>query len=234
MTIAPKNSRMNSWRLFFSDKIDFVTFSLLALTTYIFMVVNSSFLLYAELRDGYVLEDYILNKIPAINVSILLFSITYTAIVLGLGSAFKNPYNGQWVMMSCITITILRMLTMYMLPLEPPANIIPLRDPFLESTFYGGEVLTKDLFFSGHTSSVLCLALIVENKRLKYYLLVSASLIGILLLLQHVHYTIDIIAAIPATLAGVYLGKYFLNQLYSLQWSLRESFSNYFILRGRK
>ena len=234
MTFDSNNSKMNSWRLFFSDKIDFVTFSLLALTTYVFMVVNSSFLLYAELREGYVLDDYILNKIPAINVSILLFSITYTAVVLGLGAAFRTPYTGQWVMMSCITITILRMLTMYMLPLEPPANIIPLRDPFLESTFYGGDVLTKDLFFSGHTSSVLCLALIVVNKRLKYYLFGSTACIGILLLLQHAHYTIDIIAAIPATIAGVYLGKYFLNQLYTLQWSFRELLSSYLIIRGRK
>ena len=84
MKLVHKDTRMNSWKLFFSDKINFITFSLFALTTYAFMVVNSSFLLFAELRDGYVLEDYILNRIPPINVSIILFTITYLAIILVL------------------------------------------------------------------------------------------------------------------------------------------------------
>jgi len=87
------------------------------------------------------------------------------------------------------------MFTMFVFPLEPPLEIIPLRDPFLECTFYGDQVLLKDLFFSGHTSNLLLLALIIPYRKLRIVMGVCTVLVGVMLILQHVHYTIDVIAA---------------------------------------
>jgi membrane-associated phospholipid phosphatase len=83
---------------------------------------------------------------------------------------------------------------MYLLPLEPPAQMIPLNDPFVQ--FFGsGEILTKDLFFSGHTSTLFILFLITESKPLKNIFLTATVLVAIFVVLQHVHYTVDVIAA---------------------------------------
>ena len=92
-------------------------------------------------------------------------------------------------------IGIIRCIVMYLVPLEPPIGIIPLRDPFVEGAFYDNKVLVKDLFFSGHTSNMVLLTLFMDIKWLKIILAFAATTVGYLVLVQHVHYTIDVIAA---------------------------------------
>ena len=55
--------------------------------------------------------------------------------------------------------------------------------------------ITKDLFFSGHTSTLFLMFLITQHKKVKATLLTISIIVPILLLVQHVHYTIDILAA---------------------------------------
>jgi membrane-associated phospholipid phosphatase len=88
-----------------------------------------------------------------------------------------------------------RCFVMYLVPLEPPISIIPLRDPFVEGVFYDNRVLVKDLFFSGHTSNMVLLTLLMDIKWLKIILAFASAAVGYLLMVQHVHYAIDIIAA---------------------------------------
>ena len=60
-------------------------------------------------------------------------------------------------------MVVVRMCAMYMLPLDPPVNMIILNDPLVE--FFGtGQTLTKDLFFSGHTATLFILFLVSEKK----------------------------------------------------------------------
>jgi len=89
---------------------------------------------------------------------------------------------------------------MYLLPLEPPANMIILNDPLVE--FFGtGQALTKDLFFSGHTATLFILFLVSEKKIIKTVFLISTIAVAIAVLLQHVHYSIDVLAAVFFTYA---------------------------------
>ena len=81
-----------------------------------------------------------------------------------------------------------------LVPFEAPEKLIVLKDPFVEM-FGSGESLTKDLFFSGHTATLFLLFLVVESKCLKYVFLVSAIIVGVAIVLQHVHYVIDVFAA---------------------------------------
>ena len=83
------------------------------------------------------------------------------------------------------------------MPLEPPIGMIVLKDTvsnfFMNSNT--GSYIVKDLFFSGHVSAVVLFFLISENKLVKTKLLVLAFAIGTLILLQHVHYVMDVVAA---------------------------------------
>ncbi|RPI61892.1 MAG: hypothetical protein EHM44_07830, partial [Ignavibacteriales bacterium] len=88
-----------------------------------------------------------------------------------------------------------RILAMYLLPLQPPEKMIILNDPLVE--FFGtGQTLTKDLFFSGHTATLLILFLVSEKKIIKTVFLISTVTVAIAVLLQHVHYSIDVLAAV--------------------------------------
>jgi membrane-associated phospholipid phosphatase len=83
---------------------------------------------------------------------------------------------------------------MFLLPLEPPALLIPLRDPFVQ--YLGtGTLLTKDLFFSGHTSTLFLLFLTARGARLKAIFVVCTVGVAISVLLQHVHYSVDVFVA---------------------------------------
>ena len=55
---------------------------------------------------------------------------------------------------------------MYSLPFNPPPEMIPLNDPFVQ--FFGsGKLLTKDFFFSGHTATLFLLFLVIDKKPFK-------------------------------------------------------------------
>jgi membrane-associated phospholipid phosphatase len=93
-----------------------------------------------------------------------------------------------------------RIVAMYLLPLEPPTTMIILNDPLVES-FGTGQTLTKDLFFSGHTATLFILFLVSERKNIKALFLISTVAVAISVILQHVHYTIDVFAALFFTYA---------------------------------
>ena len=120
---------------------------------------------------------------------------TLVPIFMGLIYIVRKPTTTVYFLISAIVICCFRALTIYLVPLEPPVNIIPLVDPVIESLFYGGQVLLKDLFFSGHTANLILIGLIVEQKMIKNILLISGVMVGTMVLLQHVHYSIDVLAA---------------------------------------
>ena len=93
-----------------------------------------------------------------------------------------------------IFVTILRVLAISLIPLDPPKGLIVLTDP-LTGVFYGQSTITKDLFFSGHTSILFLTILCLEKKNDKIIASIATLIVACLLLVQHVHYTIDIIAA---------------------------------------
>ena len=84
---------------------------------------------------------------------------------------------------------------MLLVPLEPPIGIIPLTDPIIENLFYGGQVLQKDLFFSGHTANIVLIGLLTDDLRMRKLLFFIACIVGFLLMWQRVHYSFDVFAA---------------------------------------
>jgi membrane-associated phospholipid phosphatase len=93
-------------------------------------------------------------------------------------------------------IFLTRMVTIIVFPLEPPPGLIILEDP-ISNFFYGKshEFITRDLFFSGHTSSMIMIGLLLPRKCEKRLAFAAALAVGCLVLVQHIHYTIDVLGA---------------------------------------
>ena len=87
-----------------------------------------------------------------------------------------------------------------LISLNPPAGLIPMADP-ITNQFYGAHYITHDLFFSGHTTTVFLIFLCLKNKTDRLYTLIASVILGFLLLIQHVHYTVDVLAAPVLTYA---------------------------------
>jgi membrane-associated phospholipid phosphatase len=105
-----------------------------------------------------------------------------------------KPFKLMLALQTYGLMVIFRTIAMYLTPLNPPNGIILLDDPFVQ--FFGqGEILTKDLFFSGHTATLFLLFLLTENKKLRMIFLASTFVVGACVLFQKVHYSIDVFAA---------------------------------------
>jgi hypothetical protein len=152
------------------------------------------FFAHIQQRKGAVLNDWLLTRIPPHNVSVLIFALIWGMALLILTRAVNNPSIYITYCWTFIFIYIVRFVTLSVVALNPPPGLVPLVDP-LSSFFQGNTVITKDLFFSGHTSTMVLIFLCLERRTDKIIALIAAFAVAYLLLVQHVHYTIDILAA---------------------------------------
>ena len=147
-----------------------------------------------EKRNGYLMNDILLNKIPAQNVSPFIFAIIWFCSLLALIRCIQKPDIFILCLYSFIFISLFRFISISLFPLNPPIGLIPLTDP-ITNFFYGKTFITKDLFFSGHTATQFLIFLCVQNRTDKIISFCATVFVGILILVQHVHYTLDVISA---------------------------------------
>ncbi len=167
-----------------------------------------SFFAYIESRNGVVLNDWLLDYIGPHDFSIPIFIIIWSLVVLFIIRSISQPALFVEVIYCLLLLCIVRMITIYLVPLDPPESLIRIKDPLTSITYGGKDIfITKDLFFSGHTSNMVMLALCFEKKSDKWIASIAALLVGIMVLFQHVHYSIDVIGAVIITSLLVKLGK---------------------------
>lgn len=183
-----------SWIEIFKDKKSIADFIVTILFVVFVVVVFPEFLLFIEEREAVVMFDPFLNLFNPIDLTWTTFALIYFSVIAAIISLINKPTYLFLALQSYGVMLLFRMLVMYLSPLEAPEKIIPLHDPFVQM-FGTGDILTKDLFFSGHTATMFVLFLAVKNKILKVIFLITTILVGLAVILQHVHYTVDVVAA---------------------------------------
>jgi hypothetical protein len=145
-----------------------------------------------EQRHGILLNDPVLRLLTPHNVSLPLFIVIWVISGYSIYRAAQTPQMFLNFLWSFILLSLFRTLTITLVPLDPPAGLIPLVDP-LSNFFYGKSFVTKDLFFSGHTSTVFLLYLTIPGRSDKRLALLATLIVAFLLLVQHVHYSLDVL-----------------------------------------
>lgn len=213
---------LKNWKEFFSVKKNLYAFAFNLLFLLITLNLFTRFLLFNETRVSSVrLNDPLFTFFNAVNVDIIAFAFIYSSLILFLIYASFRPRLLVMAFTAYALLAWVRMFAMYVTPLDVPAGAIEFNDPlvFLVGT---GQPVMKDLFFSGHTSTLTLLTLITFNARgilgngnnainessmldkyLKYFLLGSLLIVAACVILQKAHYTIDVFAA-PFFAFGVY------------------------------
>lgn len=163
-------------------------------TLLLVVVINPFFFRHIQERNGIVLNDWLLNFIPKHDVSIPIFCILWSMVILAVWRAVQDPRFLIMFGWTYILLLISRIISISLVPLNLPKGLINLHDP-ITNMFYGNQLITKDLFYSGHTATIFLIFLCLKNKYDKAYALFSTIAIAILLLVQHAHYTIDVVAA---------------------------------------
>ena len=147
-----------------------------------------------EKRAGYPLQDPILAMLPPHNFSVTIFVIIWAITALAVYRAAQIPTIFVTFAWCWILLSVMRLLTITFVALDPPVGLIVLKDP-ISNFFYGEKFVTRDLFFSGHTSTVFLLFFCLPGRKDKTLALLATISVGVLLMIQHVHYSLDVFCA---------------------------------------
>ena len=158
-----------------------------------------------EKRNGISFNDYLLSWLPAYDLSIYIFTVIWSMTLLTFSRFKQDPNIFLTFLWGFILINLSRFVSIGLIPLNAPADLIPIHDP-ISNHFYGPKFITKDLFFSGHTAAMFLMFLCLKKRTDKILALIATIIIGIAVLLQHVHYTMDVVMA-PVITYFIWIGS---------------------------
>lgn len=165
------------------------------------LFVNYFAALYAADRVSNYVQDIVLSNIPVFDVDAafifgpLVFWTVIGAILL------LEPKKIPFAMKSVALFIIIRSVFITLTHIGPFPDRIPLDiHTMILNRWNLGNLLTfgsgGDLFFSGHTGLPFLMALIFwKDARMRAFCIIGAVFFGIVVLLGHLHYSIDVLSA---------------------------------------
>jgi hypothetical protein len=191
------------------------TFLLSFLTGLVFLagsfVVNYFAASYATSRASDSVTDIVLSNtrvydVDAIFVFGALFMVAVIAVV-----CFYKPRSAPFTVKSIALFIFIRAIFISLTHIRAfPVRALIDYNFLNASTFWNGIFTGNDLFFSGHTGLPFLMALIWwKNRFLRTLFLMFSLLFGVVVLLGHLHYTIDVLSAFFITFSIWSIAKVF-------------------------
>ncbi|WP_201985053.1 phosphatase PAP2-related protein [Hymenobacter rubidus] len=151
---------------------------------------------FIQARPGRLLADPLLALLPVHDVSVPTFALIYGGIAATLVYLLPRPRLLLRALWAYYFLQVLRMGTLWLLPLEPPTALVLLHDPVMDRIFeVTTQPIVRDLFFSGHTATMMLLMLAGRGRTWRGALGLMMVAVGVLVLVQRVHYSYDVLAA---------------------------------------
>ncbi len=163
--------------------------------------INYFAALYAADRVSNYVQDIILSNIPVYNVdNFFIFGPVIFWVVIA-AMLLLEPKKIPFTMKSVALFIIIRSVFVMLTHLGPfPDHIALDIHTMILHRWNLGNFLTfgsgGDLFFSGHTGLPFLLALVFwKDVRMRIYCLAGAAFFAVIVLLGHLHYSIDVLSA---------------------------------------
>ena len=197
-----------SWKAAFENRTFTLQFVAALAVFLIFPFKADDYFQWIQLREGIQWNDPLLNFLPALYVSYPICGIIYFSVIYLLYRLLQDPKKFLWFAWAFNIETAFRFLSIYLVALNPPTGLVDLHDPLAEIFIYGENMaITKDLFFSGHTATMVFVCFFLPTVRERRIAIGLSLVLVTLLLIQHVHYSLDIAAAPLFTLAAIWIVK---------------------------
>ena len=155
------------------------------------MVVNYYAGMYATERASNSVTDIVLDNIPVFNLGgIFVYGAVLFWIFVGLLCAWR-PHVLPFTLKSIALFTLIRSVFITLTHIGPfPTQAV------ITSDLLGKFTFGADLFFSGHTGLPFLMALIFwRTPILRFIFAMSSLLFGAVVLMAHLHYSIDVLSA---------------------------------------
>jgi hypothetical protein len=171
---------------------------------------------YSQRVSSNFVHDLLLDNLPIINLNAIIVEGALGAIVFTILLLIAKP---KYILFSLKAIAIFIATRAVFVAVTHlgiyPGQVNP-GTGFFDS-IYTGLGLEAGFFFSGHTGLTLLMALIFwDEKFWRHVYIIAAMIFGVSVLLAHVHYTIDVLAAPYMTYAIFKLSQYFFAEDYEL------------------
>ncbi|MDQ1255874.1 MAG: hypothetical protein QG656_468 [Candidatus Hydrogenedentes bacterium] len=194
MGIISVRNWVSVWRSELRDRRFLGETLLTALLFVVFVETCAVVLEFIEARPGVTLPDPILQLVGPIRLTESTFAILWVSLAVGFTALLSEPRTMLMAFQAATLVMVLRTVTLLLVPFEAVPTIIPLADPLIIG-FGTGRLIIKDLFFSGHTSVMFLLMLTARKRVLRWIFGIGAVVVAASVVLQHVHYRIDVVIA---------------------------------------
>lgn len=165
---------------------------------------------YVTNTTGVVAPDIILDNIPTIDLDfIFIYGYMIVIAILFIHPLFFKVSELHKVISQFSLLIMVRALFTCLTHLQIPTDAISFKIPDIISIIS----FKNDLFFSGHTAVTFLGFLLFRHSKLKYFFLISSVIMGAVVLLMHVHYTIDVVSAFFITYGTFKIGGWFFNKI---------------------
>lgn len=165
------------------------------------LLINFFAGIYALERASNTVTDLILNNIRVFDVDMVFIYGPLLMFVVLILILLVEPRRIPFVLNAISLFVVIRSGFVALTHLGPPPN-----HAVIVSDFMGYFTTGSDLFFSGHTGLPFLLALIFWEKKIWRYLFGFLSLVfGMVVLMGHLHYSIDVLSAFFITYAIYHL-----------------------------
>ncbi len=196
------------YKKYFSDRKFLKSAGFALIFLLISLVANFYAGIYATEIASNSVTDLILSNIGTVDLDGV---FVYGTIIFWIFAAFiifKKPKRIPFTLASVALFTVIRSVFISLTHIGPYPTQVAINSYILSFFVFGA-----DLFFSGHTGLPYLLSLIFwDIKKLRYTFLILSFVFAAIVLLGHMHYSIDVLAAYFITyaiyhLAGIFFKK---------------------------
>lgn len=187
------------------DKKFVVAFFISLIMFIIALFVNFYAGIYATSRASNSVTDIILSNIRNFDVDgLFVYGALVLVALIGMLCLWM-PNKIPFILKSISLFVIVRSLFIMLTHIGPFPTQIPIANDIISKFSFAG-----DLFFSGHTGLPYLMALIFwDEKYLRYLFLLISISFGIIVLLGHLHYSIDVLGAFFITYTIYHMSELF-------------------------
>ncbi|MEI6849543.1 MAG: phosphatase PAP2-related protein [archaeon] len=203
-----KTSKLSQWKKELSEHKYLILLSILLLIISLVLEYFSSN--YVGRIGGVTAPDLILDNLPTFDLDwVFIYGGALVTLLLLFYPVFFRVREVHRVVSQFSLLVLMRDAFITFTHLADPASALHFVAPkwFYIFTFQNG------LFFSGHTAIPFLGFLLFKYSKIRYFFLAASIIMGCVVLMMHVHYTIDVFSAFFITYGTFKMGEWILKKL---------------------